>query len=258
MNAVLERLLTTGQVTKSDGTTAPLHSSTSREEGEALQRLIRAHKPAVTLEVGLAYGISALYICEALSEVGGRRHIAIDPQQSRWDNLGLRHLEEAGYRPLVEHLEAPSYRALPALEAAGQRIDFAFIDGWHTFDYAMIDFFYIDLLLEPGGVLVLDDAWSYRAIRKLARYIVKHRRYVPIDTGIPPGPQRALLHRLLSPLRLSVARPHVERLVQPAVLTPDTELGLPVHDLIAFVKTGDDVLGDGSNESRRWDQHVDF
>ena len=143
-------------------------------------------------------------------------------------------------------------------KASGQRIDFAFIDGWHTFDYAMIDFFYVDLLLKPGGVLVIDDAWSYRAIRKLACYIVKDRRDEPIHTGIPPGPQRALLHGLLSPLRLPVARRQVERLVQPAVLTPDAALGLPIHDLIAFVKTADDVLGDGSNESLRRDQHVDF
>jgi len=29
-------------------------------------------------------------------------------------------------------------------------------------------------------------------------------------------------------------------------------------NFIAFRKAGDDVLGDGSGESRKWDQHVDF
>jgi predicted O-methyltransferase YrrM len=258
VNDVLATILATGTVTRDDGTVIPLHSATTQQEGEALQRLIRARRPQVTLEVGLAFGVSALFICEALAEVGGRTHIAIDPHQRQWDNLGLRHLERAGFGHLIEHHEVPSYRALPALEAAGRRIDFAFIDGWHTFDYAMVDFFYIDRLLVPGGVLVLDDAWSYPALRKLARYIAKHRRYRPIDTGIVARPSRPLVHALLAPLRVPAIRRRLASLVQPAVLTPDTVLGLPPHDLVAFEKVADDSLGDGSADSRRWDQHVDF
>jgi predicted O-methyltransferase YrrM len=258
VNKILADLLTTGQTTRADGAKVVLHSTTTREEGEALQRLIRAYKPDVTLEVGLAFGISALFICEALAEIGGRAHIAIDPLQRGWDNLGLRHLEQAGFRSFVEHIEAPSHRALPALEAAGRRIDFAFIDGWHTFDYAMVDFFYIDLLLRPGGVLVLDDAWSYPSIRKLARYIVKHRRYKPIATGIVSPAARPWLHSLLTPLHAAPMRRWLAPILQPAVLTPDSVLGLPSHDLVAFEKMGDDSLGDGSQGSRRWDQHVPF
>lgn len=258
MNKVLADLLATGTATRDDGSTVPLHSATTQQEGEALQRLIRARRPQVTLEVGLAYGMSALFICEALAEVGGRTHIAIDPHQRLWENFGLRHLERAGFGHLIEHHEVPSYRALPALEAAGRRIDFAFIDGWHTFDYAMIDFFYVDLLLKPGGVLVLDDAWSYAAVRKLARYIAKHRRYTPIDTGITAAPSRPLVRSLLAPLQLLPLRHRLSSLLQPAVLTPDTVLGLPADDLVAFEKTADDALGDGSAGTRRWDQHVDF
>jgi len=257
MNAVLEGLLASQQITRADGTTIPLHSSITREEGEALQRLIRASRPETTLEVGLAYGVSALFICEALTEVGGRVHIAIDPMQRGWENLGLRHVEQAGYGSLLEHHEAPSYRVLPALEAAGRRIDFAFIDGCHTFDYAMVDFFYIDRLLRPGGVLVLDDAWSYPAIRKLARYIATHRRYAPIDTGIADAAPRPGVARLLAPLRLPVVRGYAARIIKPRIMTPDAALGLPVHDLVAFVKNGDDVFGDGAGE-RPWNQFIDF
>lgn len=234
MNSVLAGILASGMVTRADGTSIPLHSATTRQEGEALQRLIRARRPEVTLEVGLAFGVSALFICEALAEVGGRTHVAIDPHQPQWDNLGLRHLEQAGFSHLLEYHEMPSYRALPLLEAAGRRIDFAFIDGWHTFDYAMIDFFYIDRLLTPGGLLVLDDAWSYPALRKLARYIAKHRRYQPIETGIVARPSRPLVHRLLAPLGVPPIRARLASILQPAVLTPDTALGLPAHDLVAF------------------------
>jgi hypothetical protein len=42
------------------------------------------------------------------------------------------------------------------------------------------------------------------------------------------------------------------------VLEPDSSLGLPPGNFIAFQKTAEDVLGDGSAGSRRWDQHRDF
>jgi len=258
MNAVLERLLTAGEVTRADGTRVPLHSAMTADEGHALQRLIRAHRPATTLEVGLAYGVSALFICEALAEVGGGRHITIDPMQRAWDNLGLHHLEQAGFGALIEHHEAPSFRVLPALEASGRRIDFALIDGWHTFDYALVDFFYVDRLLTTGGVLAIDDAWSYPALRKLVRYIALHRRYRVIDTGIAVESRRRLRDRFAAPLRSLASGRRIGRLLHPALRLSDAALGLPAHDLVAFIKTGDDELGDGSKGTRRWDQHTDF
>jgi hypothetical protein len=79
MNPVLAEILDTGQVATPDGSTVPLNYNISAEEGATLQRLIRAVKPRVTLEIGFAYGVSTLFICEALAEVGGERHIVIDP-----------------------------------------------------------------------------------------------------------------------------------------------------------------------------------
>lgn len=39
---------------------------------------------------GYAYGLSTLFICEALAEVGGERHIVIDPHQEEgWKGLGV-------------------------------------------------------------------------------------------------------------------------------------------------------------------------
>jgi hypothetical protein len=60
---------------------------------------------------------------------------------------------------MIELHEAPSFQVLPKLQADGLRIDFAFIDGCHTFDYAMVDFFYIDKMLRVGGVVVFDDEY---------------------------------------------------------------------------------------------------
>jgi predicted O-methyltransferase YrrM len=269
-------MLSSQQVVARDGSTVPLNSQISREEGDALQGLIRASRPQVSLEVGLAYGVSALYICEALVEVGATKHIVIDPYQHGaesidfvagtdhtmrvgFDGLGLLNLERAGYAGLIEFHGEPSFRGLPALEQKGQRVDFAFVDGWHTFDYAMIDFFYIDRLLNVGGLLVLDDT-IYPALQKLARYIASHRCYTVVDHGasLVPTRNRRMFDAATAFLRWCPIRPIAERFFKPEVLTLDASLGLAPAHFVAFRKTAEDVLGDGSKGSRRWDQHLDF
>src|SRR3989442_838329 len=158
MNPVLTEILETKRVMTPDGSTVPLDYNVSQEEGAALQRLIRAAKPRVTLEIGFAYGISTLFICEALAEVGGDRHIVIDPvQEDGWKGIGLFTVERAGYGPLLEFHGESSHQVLPGLERAGRRVDLALIDGWHTFDYAFVDFFYVDRLLNVGGIVMFDD-----------------------------------------------------------------------------------------------------
>jgi predicted O-methyltransferase YrrM len=167
MNPVLAEMLATRTVVFPDGTTVPLDYNISLDEGHAIQALIREIKPRVTLEVGCAYGVSTLFICEALAEIGGERHVIIDPlQEDGWGGVGLFNARRAGYGNLIEFHNEPSHLALPALVRAQRRIDFALIDGWHTFDYVLVDFFYVDLLLTVGGIAMLDDTRFYPAIRK--------------------------------------------------------------------------------------------
>ena len=45
-----------------------------------------------------------------------------------------------------------------------------YIDGWHTFDYTLVDFFYADLLLETNGVIVLDDI-KHKPVHKCFEYV---------------------------------------------------------------------------------------
>jgi len=261
MNAVLSDILNTRRVVRRDGSTIPLDYSISVDEGMALQRIIREKKPRVTLEIGLAYGLATLFICEALQEVGGERHIVMDPAPiESWNDIGLFNIERAGYGSLLEFHHAPSHRVLPELEKAGRRVGVALIDGWHTFDYAMVDFFYVDRLLDVGGVVVFDDTEFYPAVRKLARYVATHRRYTPLSNGIArtDSPKRRAFSALASVLRSPALLPITRHVVRPDVLRSDSALGLPRDNHIAFEKTGDDVLGDGSDSSRTWDQHVDF
>src|SRR5947207_1026749 len=149
MNSVLTDIFSTRRIARRDGTTVPFEYSVSADEGAALQQLIRDVKPRVTLEIGLAHGVSATFICEALRDVGGERHIVIDPAPIEgWNEIGLYTIERAGYASMIEFHNEPAHRVLPRLEAKGERVGVALIDGWHTFDYVLVDFFYVDRILE--------------------------------------------------------------------------------------------------------------
>jgi hypothetical protein len=50
-------------------------------------------------------------------------------------------LAELGYFDLVDFYEVPSYLGLSRFIAARATIDFAFVDGAHTFDYVLVDVF---------------------------------------------------------------------------------------------------------------------
>jgi predicted O-methyltransferase YrrM len=192
MNTVLQEILRTRRVRRpKESDSVPLTSAVASEEGELLQRLVRGVDATVTLEVGLAYGVSALYICDALQVREDTRHYVIDPNQRRsvcgecWDGVGIGNLERAGFAGIVRLIEKPSHLALPELEAAGVQVDFAFIDGWHTFDFTLVDFFYVDHLLRVGGIVVFDDC-NWPAIRKACRFVATNRAYSAVDAIVPP------------------------------------------------------------------------
>ena len=71
-------------------------------------------------------------------------------------------LKRAGYYDRVEFYEEASFECLPKPLARNEKIDFAFLDGQHTFDYVLVDFFYVDKILSVGGIIVFDDL-QYRA-----------------------------------------------------------------------------------------------
>jgi methyltransferase family protein len=58
----------------------------------------------------------------------------------------------------------------------GVKIDLALIDGMHTFDYVLVDFFLTDKLMRPSGIIMMDD-YSWPAIYKVCRYIAANLPY---------------------------------------------------------------------------------
>ena len=237
-------------VTSVDGRESiPVGAETPREVCEFLKKLVIETNAKTTLEVGLAFGLSAMSICEGLQQIGGEGHIAIDPNQStQWKGIGLENLKRAGFTDLLELREKPSHVALPELAAEGLRVDFAYIDGWHTFDYALLDFFYVDLMLNVGGIVAVDDCF-FSSVHAVCRYIATNRAYCVRAVCECDVPHPASLAARV--LKAAAARsPKFRRVVHPRFSQPDEKLGFTRFSrCIAFEKLAAD--------SRTWDAHVD-
>ena len=134
-----------------------VHSIIKEQEGKIIEDIIKNNKLKKCIEVGMAFGISAFYILSNKDT----NLISIDPYQStQWNNNGINLLKKFGFNKRHKCIEKKSYEALPELlkkEGEGS-FDFIFIDGWHTFDYTLVDFFYANLLLKVNGFIVIDDA----------------------------------------------------------------------------------------------------
>ncbi|MEM8502679.1 MAG: class I SAM-dependent methyltransferase [Cyanobacteria bacterium P01_D01_bin.1] len=153
------------------------------QAGSLLYALVREMQPARTIEIGMAYGLSSLFICQALSDNGDGRHTAIDPFQERsYQSIGVLNLERAGLKDIFRFYESPSEEVLPQLVSQKETFDLAFIDGSHLFDNAFIDFFFIDKMVPEGGYIAIDDIWM-PAVRKVVSFINKNK---PYDLVRPP------------------------------------------------------------------------
>ena len=168
VRAVRERLIAAGTVVAhADGVSRDLFPvAIGPEEGHALRDWVRHEGAVRTLETGLGFAISTLFIIEGLLANGrSGRHVATDPYQfvglpmhaTTYVGVGLQILEEAGVRDLVEFYPEESQIVLPRLLAEGREFDFAFLDGNHRFQGVFLDLIYSGRLLKEGGVVFVDD-----------------------------------------------------------------------------------------------------
>ena len=162
MRGVIERLVRDGTaVARSDGTLHDIFPvAVYATEGEALREWVLREGATRTIEVGLGYGISTLYICEGLlgNADPAARHVALDPYQARrFANCGLQFLEEAGVAGMVEHHAEVSEIALPRFFGEDRSFHLAFVDGNHRFDGVFLDLVFLGRLVRPGGIVFVDD-----------------------------------------------------------------------------------------------------
>jgi len=151
-----------------EDTASPIKSN----EAEYIFNFLREKGLTKTLETGFAYAKSASHIIAA-TESG---HIAIDPFQSNYKNMGIKNIKNLGFDKYLEFYDDYSHNVLPELAVKqSNQFEFIFIDGDHKFDGEFIDFYYADLLLQDHGYVLLHDTWM-RSTRLLMSFIKKNRK----------------------------------------------------------------------------------
>lgn len=145
--------------------------SLPREDGDALRDLLIAEQARVVIEVGLAYGSSALAIGEALISHGRPdvKHVIVDAYQHQFRNAGWEAITAAGLSNICTLLTDRSQLVLPRLVVDGFSADAAFVDGSHTFHNVFVDLYFLRDLVRPGGLIVLDDC-QWPSVASAVRY----------------------------------------------------------------------------------------
>lgn len=231
------------------GEAIPLDVFVPEAEGRLLYSLVRWLRPEHTLEVGLANGISAAYIARGLCDNDRGQHLAIDPfQSSRWQRAGLVTLRRAGVEQRVSLDQRDSQLALPQWHSRGHRVQFAFIDGSHLFEYVLSDFLHVDRMLDVGGLIALDDS-DWPAISAVLRFVLANRHYEIVDTGVVIEPSRLRPSIAARLLRIGCRLlPAFGERVRPDVVAPDHVRGIRGRCVVLRKRAEDDR----NNQSRHF------
>lgn len=244
MSMFLEDLLKSKSYINSKGESVVIHSETGYEQCKFLQSLIKEDNLKNSIEIGFAYGISTVAITDAIAKNGGE-HFVIDKfQYSEWGGMGLETVKKAGLDSKVNFFEKYSYEVLPQLLEAGKKFDFAYIDSTKQFDWLLVDFFYLDKLIMPGGLIVFDDV-IFPGIRKLLRYLSQFPDY-EVTAAFPQNYSQKKSRKVDL---LCKVFPFLKRYLKDDYLLLDSELGINTHCV---------VLKKKNNDSRNWDWHKSF
>jgi predicted O-methyltransferase YrrM len=151
-------------------------------DANVLRDLLIARKARTMIEIGLAYGSSALAIGEALAseDIEGGRHLIIDAFQEQFHNTGWNAIVGAGLAEISSLISQRSQLALPRLVDEGFTADAAFVDGSHIFHNVFVDLFFLRELVRPGGLIILDDC-HYPSVAAAVRYFELNTGWQPVE-----------------------------------------------------------------------------
>jgi predicted O-methyltransferase YrrM len=174
----LDQIFSTKKTFNIDGSIIEFNSGINPEEAIKLIQVIKIKKPINTLEIGLAMGSSAVCFLDTKKKyTDSCMHYAIDPNQFKdYEGAGVKIINDHNLFINFKLLEGKTHDVFHYFFENNIVLDMAFIDGWHTFDYTLIDFFLIDQILKPGGVIAFHDMYALSKI-KVLKYILSHRDY---------------------------------------------------------------------------------
>lgn len=201
----LRDMLQSERADLANGESIPIHAASTPNNLRTIRHFILQEKPKATLEIGLAFGASALTILTSIAKASRSdfSHTAIDPfQTSYWKSAAIYNIQAEGMADHFTLLEQDSALALPDLCKQGKKYGLIYVDGSHIFENVFIDFFYSCRLLENRGLILFDDCTD-KHVQKVIRFIDKN--YWPIlqRINLPFVAKKSILKRFGNALGVS-------------------------------------------------------
>lgn len=136
----------------------PLDYSLDNTSGLFLYALCKIVKPDIVIETGVAYGLSSMYILQALNENNKGKLLSIDYIFSPWQT------QEMIGTAIPEHLRdrwelvfGPSSEKLTKVLSDAGSVDIFFHDSLHTYKNMLYEFEKAWPYIKKGGFLISDD-----------------------------------------------------------------------------------------------------
>jgi predicted O-methyltransferase YrrM len=153
------------------------------EVGRLLYLLVRNRRPALAVEFGTSFGLSAIHIASALRDNSLGRLITTEQSESKAARAA-QHLAQAGLSDLVEIRHGDAFQTLSAVKG----IDLLLLDGWKPLYLPLLR--QLEPALSPGCLVIADDV--IRLASQLAPYFAYVRDAqngyvsceIPLDDGI--------------------------------------------------------------------------
>lgn len=236
MYPIIDQIFSSQTVQSKDGISYPLRGNIDFDEGLFIHRLISGDESINrTIEVGCGHGISSLFICDALKHKVDKEHFIIDPNQdTNYNGIGISNLEKAGVT-FFNFVAEKSEFALPKLaQTASGEFDLVFIDGLHSFDQVLLDFYYANHLVRTGGFIIFDDC-SFYSVSKALAYILGYPAYKFHSQVKETSSKKRILGLLLNSFP-----DFVKKLFFPLKFY-NFSIRFRFSSMIAIMKMGDDV-----------------
>jgi len=155
----------------------------SPEVGRLIYLLVRSRRPALVVEFGTSFGLSALHIASAIRDNRFGRLITAEQSESKASRAAL-HLEQAGLKNFVEIRQGDAFQTLDGVNG----IDLLLLDGWKPLYLPLLR--QLEPSLSPGCLIVADDVISLS--EKVAPYLAYVRDAtngyvsceIPLDDGL--------------------------------------------------------------------------
>jgi predicted O-methyltransferase YrrM len=130
--------------------------SVSEEDGRFLRMMVASSGAKHALEIGAAYGYSAIWIGLGLRQTGGTlTSIEYDPARAKVAEANIR---KAGLADIVTVLAGDAFTRIPSLKGS---FDFVFLDAWKR-DYKRF-FDLVEPRLSPRGLFLAHNVVNKQA-----------------------------------------------------------------------------------------------